>query len=85
MIHSFQPMILRFLSGIVCSESFQNCFCFICKFLFSNILHYVTEPKNQVKSYTSQMKLNISYPEPDESTGNNQLIQQLIYVKKSVR
>ena len=31
------------------------------------------------------MKLNISCPEPDESTGNNQLIQQLIYVKKSVR
>ena len=31
------------------------------------------------------MKLNISYPEPDESTGNTQLTQQLIYVKKSVR
>ena len=32
------------------------------------------------------MKLNVSYPEPDKSTGNiNQLIQQLVYVIKSAR
>ena len=31
------------------------------QFLFSNILHSVTEPKIQLKAYTNQMKLNISF------------------------